>query len=998
MHSSILGLISALPLPPYFGKQAEASKVLQALTQPPLTAQTADQFHPQPITWERVNKIQNPFLGEVEVYRFSNGQELYAIRQDKIPLASFGVLYNVGSADERSAKRGISHLLEHLIILQTDDKQGEKQLKDVLTSTGGQVNAFTTPTRTFYYSQYVPSKAIDKTIATWAKALERFSISEKVLEKEKETVVNEINEKQDQPATQLVQKLLQKLWPDKPAYWGTEGIAGTANTVKPLSKQDVFSHYESFYGPNNRKMILVGDFDLPQALATIAQSFNKKWVHQQPAITGTPIKSGSALSSGAAMTTPAKTDESLLEPGKTASTQFESIPANVEMAHMYMGLNLDLRHDKNNPGQEVDAKTLLKREVVFTLLNFILASHRNSRLTKRLVEDEKVATDISLDMHTVGNRYALLLEGTCRPENIQKVETGILQELQKVRENGVTQKELDIARKNVKFSLANIGEMQTSHFLLLTQGAGSNRPELLAGEDLKTLDQLTVKDIQDVLSEFLDPKKLCGVYQVPKENNEADSKNLNAMPMKFSGRLTDRQKRFTLAGGGELIVEETPGKPILSTTMIFRGGNPSKKNLAVASVLSRQMSRGTAKLLPQEHEQQLLEEGIRFNTSSGDRNLVFSLTTLAENKAALFKTLKQYLQEGPAFNRQSELDFVRKQTKDAFRSILEGNPEVRMQILHAKHFYPEGHEHGKTPDAILEQQEALSLDDIKQHYQAILRQPAATIAITGDVKAEEVKAAFDDILSGVDATKPHPTDTATLFAIPNSRIHTVPHKGAQAIDQVHIKRSWVGPGDHTDDRYAMVVLNAILSGGLSSRLFKTFRDNDAGLCYSVHSGFGPSGKKLSRFDFTIDTSPDKVKEVLKRFQQEVQKLVQQAPTSAEMSRVQNLLKSERVIMGQSTMVRNQETAVHRATQRPNMVDTIDKLLKVTPEDVQRVANRYLLQPSVTTIYADPKHFEATGFKPNQRLDLASDEAFLSAHYDNIKSRESTVQLAAAALA
>lgn len=150
---------------------------------------------------------------------------------------------------------------------------------------------------------------------------------------------------------------------------------------------------------------------------------------------------------------------------------------------------------------------------------------------------------------------------------------------------------------------------------------------------------------------------------------------------------------------------------------------------------------------------------------------------------------------------------------------------------------------------------------------------------------------------------------------------------------------------------------------------------------------GPSGKNLSRFDFSIGTSPEKAKEVLKRFQGEVQKLVEHPPSSEEMNRVRNLLKGERLISSQSTLMRGQETVVHRAMKRPNIEETIEKLLLVTPEDIQRVAKRYLLQPSVTTVYSEAKSADKLGLPLDSIVELPSDEAFLKGEYKVFKSEK-----------
>ena len=96
---------------------------------------------------------------EYQSFKLDNGMEVMVFPDHSIPLLRFSIYYNVGSIDEKEGQTGISHFLEHLMFLGTQNLP-EGEIDDLISSVGGQLNAATSFDYTYYYHE-VPSSMLE---------------------------------------------------------------------------------------------------------------------------------------------------------------------------------------------------------------------------------------------------------------------------------------------------------------------------------------------------------------------------------------------------------------------------------------------------------------------------------------------------------------------------------------------------------------------------------------------------------------------------------------------------------------------------------------------------------------------------------------------------------------------------------------------------------------------------------------------------------------------
>jgi predicted Zn-dependent peptidase len=156
---------------------------------------------------------------------------------------------------------------------------------------------------------------------------------------------------------------------------------------------------------------------------------------------------------------------------------------------------------------------------------------------------------------------------------------------------------------------------------------------------------------------------------------------------------------------------------------------------------------------------------------------------------------------------------------------------------------------------------------------------------------------------------------------------------------------------YTDkDRYILLTLNAILSGGMSSRLFQNIREKH-GISYDIGS-FADFFHDTGCIGVYAATNPKNSKKSIELINQEIQTFIEKPVEDLELERTKALLKSSILIGLESTSARMNRLAKQYIYNKK--INTIDQVIaqieKITPEDIQRVAQRIFNKENfVTTI-------------------------------------------------
>ena len=191
----------------------------------------------------------------VTSFTLDNGMQGVVIEDNRAPVVTHMVWYNVGAADEPQGKSGIAHYLEHLMFKGTDEIP-EGAFSKIIAENGGQDNAFTSVDYTGYY-QSIASDRLDLVMKMEADRMVDLRLTEAVALPERDVVLEERNQRtENDPGALFSEQMDAALYLNHP--YGIP-IVGWKSEIEGLTMQDALDFYEDHYAPDNAILIVAGD-------------------------------------------------------------------------------------------------------------------------------------------------------------------------------------------------------------------------------------------------------------------------------------------------------------------------------------------------------------------------------------------------------------------------------------------------------------------------------------------------------------------------------------------------------------------------------------------------------------------------------------------------------------------------------------------------------------------------------------------------------------------
>ncbi len=234
--------------------------VLLALCAPALFAATGK-------ATEKVTETKLPNGLVVHEYKLPNGMQILLIPDKSAPVFTYQVWFKVGSADEkldpRLQKTGLAHFFEHMMFRGT--KKTPMGQFDVKMGSSGAVglNATTWLDRTNYYES-LPKEKLEMVFDLESDRMGNLLINEKAFQNELGAVIGELKMRKDKPSS-VASEAAWDLAFDRHPY--KYSVIGTEEELHSFTVDEAMYFYRTYYAPNNAALILVGDFEIPRALA-----------------------------------------------------------------------------------------------------------------------------------------------------------------------------------------------------------------------------------------------------------------------------------------------------------------------------------------------------------------------------------------------------------------------------------------------------------------------------------------------------------------------------------------------------------------------------------------------------------------------------------------------------------------------------------------------------------------------------------------------------------
>jgi zinc protease len=198
----------------------------------------------------------------------SNGMQVLLKEIHTAPLVSSWVWYRVGSRDEVNGRTGISHWVEHMQFKGTPQFP-TNVLDKAISREGGMWNAFTYLDWTTYF-ETMPADKIDLGLRLEADRMVNSLFDEDEVASERTVVISEREGNENEPHFQLGEAVQAAAFRVH-AYH--HEVIGDLADLHSMTRDDLYTHYKTYYVPNNAVMAVAGDFETKEMLARIKELF-----------------------------------------------------------------------------------------------------------------------------------------------------------------------------------------------------------------------------------------------------------------------------------------------------------------------------------------------------------------------------------------------------------------------------------------------------------------------------------------------------------------------------------------------------------------------------------------------------------------------------------------------------------------------------------------------------------------------------------------------------
>ena len=225
-------------------------------------------------------------------------------------------------------------------------------------------------------------------------------------------------------------------------------------------------------------------------------------------------------------------------------------------------------------------------------------------------------------------------------------------------------------------------------------------------------------------------------------------------------------------------------------------------------------------------------------------------------------------------------------------------------------------------------------DEVASYWQERYSPPNLVVAAAGNVDHDELVTAVESLFSDRDGTQ-----TSRTGAAPQA--HSGVNVFKRPTEQAHIVLGVEGLARGHDDRHALAVLDTVLGGGMSSRLFQEVREK-RGLAYSVYS-YRAMFADTGTFAIYAGTTPQNAETVIDIALAEVDSVVTKGITEAELERAKGHVKGALVLSSEDPGSRMNRLGKGQITTGEilSIDELIEKFDSLTMDDIRRVGDAVL---------------------------------------------------------
>ena len=387
-----------------------------------------------------------------------NGLLVLSERMSHVRSATVGVWCDVGSSFEPAERRGISHLLEHMVFKGTP-RRTARQIAEEMDAVGGELNAMTDKESTCFYG-HVVDRHLARAVDVLADMVQHARFDAGDLAREQQVVLEEIKMYDDSPGEVVHERFTRTLW--RGANLGDPTI-GFAETVSSISREDLLAWRAARYAPTTVFVTAAGNIDHDTVVDLVGEAF--------------------AEFAGAAP--PPVPERPRFTPALDVTVD------ETEQAYVLLGApGLGLRDE---------------RRYAFSVLDTLLGGGMSSRLFQSVREERGLAYEISTFQQGYRDAGLFGVSAGCTPERVQECVDVVSDELDRLLHDGAGEAEIERAREHLKGNLTLALESTFNRMSRLARNHIVHGRQISTEEVEARFDAVTADEVVALARELLAP-------------------------------------------------------------------------------------------------------------------------------------------------------------------------------------------------------------------------------------------------------------------------------------------------------------------------------------------------------------------------------------------------------------------------------------------------------------------------------------------------------------
>ena len=726
---------------------------------------------------------------DYEKFVLSNGLTLIVHEDHKAPVIAVNVWYHVGSKNEKEGKTGFAHLFEHLMFNGTEN-YNDDWFKPFDRVGGTGLNGTTNFDRTNYF-QVVPKNALD--FALWMES-DRMghllgAIDQDKLDEQRGVVQNEKRQGENQPYGKVFITAFKNIFPKGHPYsWS---VIGYMEDLEAASLDDVHDWFNQYYGAANAVLVVAGDVDAQQVKERVEHYFG----HIPP---GPPL-----------------TRQDTWIPD-LVGTHRQVMQDRVPQARLY---KVWMMPEIGN----IEAERL-------DLVAGVLSEGKSSRLYKRLVHDDRIASDVAAFAFPLEIAGLFGVVATAMPgQDLASVEAAIDEEVERFLAEGPTRDELTriTTRRKAAFvrGAERVGGFGGKSDILAQNEVYLGDPGAYK-DTLQVWNTATAKELLAAANQWMARGQYVLEVQPYEEYSVAESTvdrskfpDVGAPPtVSF-----DAFERAELSNGLKIILAKRSAVPVVNMRMMVSAGYAADQFglPGTASLAMNMLDEGTKNRTALEISDELSLLGATLGAGS---NLDMSTVAMSALKENLGDSLDLFADVilNPTF---PESDFTRLRDLQLARIQQEKVQPIGMALrIFPKLLYGDDHAYGLpfTGSGTEESVQSLDTDALRSFHKNWFKPNNATLVVVGDVTLDELRPQLERQFRGWQAGD-----------VPRKNIADVSHKSESTVylvdrpdsEQSIVFAGHIAPPKNNDYEIAIEAMNEVLGGSFAARINMNLRED-----------------------------------------------------------------------------------------------------------------------------------------------------------------------------